>query len=81
MEQALLMARELQAAADAAPDGKVMARELTCKALEAALLTTREIPHHDHALRTPYPRRHLLDTLFAVMPRGFDLHHLFAGAG
>ena len=47
VEQALLMARELQAAADAAPDGRVLAeaelvavragRELTRKALEAAL--------------------------------------------
>lgn len=47
VEQALLMARELQAAADAAPDGRVLAeaelvavragRELTLKALEAAL--------------------------------------------
>lgn len=47
VEQALLMARELQAAADAAPDGRVLAdaeqvavragRELTRRALEAAL--------------------------------------------
>src|SRR5262249_14390451 len=47
VEQALLMARELQAAADSAPDGRVLAgaelvalsdgRELTRKALEAAL--------------------------------------------
>ena len=47
VEQALLMARELQAAADSAPDGSVLAqaelvalragRELTRKALEAAL--------------------------------------------
>lgn len=47
VEQALLLARELQAAADAAPDGRVLAdaelvalragRELTRKALEAAL--------------------------------------------
>jgi hypothetical protein len=47
VEQALLMARELQAAADSAPDGAVLAqaelaavragRELTRKALEATL--------------------------------------------
>ena len=47
VEQALLMARELQAAADDAPHGRVLAdaelvavragRELTRKALEAAL--------------------------------------------
>ena len=47
LEQALLMARELQATADAAPDGRVLAeaelvalragRELTRHALEAAL--------------------------------------------
>src|SRR5205823_5063637 len=47
VEQALLLARELQAAADAAPDGRVLAdaeavavragRELTRRALEAAL--------------------------------------------
>jgi hypothetical protein len=47
VEQALLMARELQAAADAAPDGRVLAdaeavavrsgRELTRRALRAAL--------------------------------------------
>jgi len=47
LEQALLMARELQATADAAPDGHVLARaelaalragrELTRRALEAAL--------------------------------------------
>src|SRR5262245_26870595 len=47
VEQALLMAREFQAAADSAPDGRVLAaaelvarsagRELTRKALEAAL--------------------------------------------
>src|SRR5579862_6219082 len=47
VEQARLMARELQAAADAAPDGHVLAqaeqvavqagRELTRRALEAAL--------------------------------------------
>lgn len=47
LEQALLMARELEAASDAAPDGQVLAvaeaaavrsgRELTRRALEAAL--------------------------------------------
>lgn len=47
VEQALLMARELQATADAAPDGQVLAqaelaalrggRELTRRALESAL--------------------------------------------
>ena len=47
VERALLMARELQAAADSAPDGSVLAqaelvalragRELTRRALEAAL--------------------------------------------
>jgi hypothetical protein len=47
VEQALLMARELQAAADCAPDGRVLAdaelvavragRELTRKALQATL--------------------------------------------
>jgi hypothetical protein len=52
VEQALLMARELQAAADAAPDGRVLAvaelvavragRELTRKALEAALQAQAE---------------------------------------
>jgi hypothetical protein len=49
VEQALLLARQLQAAADAAPDGRVLAavegaavpagRELTRKAVEAALQT------------------------------------------
>jgi|SRR5215207_8900958 len=49
VEQALLMARELQSAADSAPDGQVLAdaeqaavragREFTRKALEAALLS------------------------------------------
>jgi hypothetical protein len=52
VEQALLMARELQAAADAAPDGRVLAdaelvavragRELTRRALEAALQAQAE---------------------------------------
>jgi hypothetical protein len=52
VEQALLMARELQAAADAAPDGRVLAdaeqvavragRELTRRALEAALQSQAE---------------------------------------
>jgi hypothetical protein len=52
VEQALLMARELQAAADAAPDGRVLAdaeavavragRELTRRALQAALQAQAE---------------------------------------
>ena len=52
VEQALLMARELQAVADAAPDGRVLAdaelaavragRELTRRALEAALQAQAE---------------------------------------
>jgi hypothetical protein len=52
VEQALLMARELQAAADSAPDGSVLAqaelvalragRELTRRALEAALQAQAE---------------------------------------
>jgi hypothetical protein len=52
VEQALLMARELQSAADSAPDGSVLARaelaalaagrELTRKALEAALQAQAE---------------------------------------
>lgn len=47
VEQALAMARELEAVTDAAPDGQVLAtgelaavrlgRELTCRALEGAL--------------------------------------------
>jgi len=52
VEQALAMARELQAVADAAPDGQVLAvaelaavrsgRELTRRALEAALQAQAE---------------------------------------
>jgi hypothetical protein len=52
VERALLMARELQAAADSAPDGSVLAqaelvalragRELTRRALEAALQAQAE---------------------------------------
>ena len=52
VEQALAMARELEAVADAAPDGRVLAiaeeaavrsgRELTLAALEAALLRQAE---------------------------------------
>lgn len=52
VEQALLMARELEAVADAAPDGQVLAlaeqaavrsgRKLTLAALEAALLRQAE---------------------------------------
>jgi hypothetical protein len=65
LEQALAMARELQAVTDAAPDGQVLAegeaaavrlgRELTRRALEAALQRQAEAAEEKGAPAGPAP--------------------------
>src|SRR5437588_905729 len=41
-------------------------------------MSHREIPHQDHALHRPHPRRYLLHALLTPMPWRLDIHHLFA---
>ena len=65
VDQALAMARELEAVTDAAPDGQVLAvaelaavrsgRELTRRALEAALQRQAEVAEKKGRLAAPVP--------------------------